>query len=51
MDGACSTHSTDDKYKFLVEITESKRPLGGSRRRWEDNIRMYHQEVGRECVD
>ena len=25
---------------------EGKRPLGRSRRRWEDNIKMYIQEVG-----
>jgi len=25
---------------------EGKRPLGKSRRRWEDNIKMYLQEVG-----
>jgi len=25
---------------------EGKRPLGISRRRWEDNIKMDHQEVG-----
>jgi len=25
---------------------EGKRPLGRPRRRWEDNIRMYLQEVG-----
>ena len=26
--------------------TEIKRPLGRPRRRWEDNIKMYLQEVG-----
>jgi hypothetical protein len=26
---------------------EGKRPLGNPRRRWEDNIKMYLQEVGR----
>ena len=25
---------------------EGKRPLGRPRRRWEDNIKMDHQEVG-----
>jgi hypothetical protein len=25
---------------------EEKRPLGRPRRRWEDNIKMYLQEVG-----
>ena len=28
-----------------------KRPLGRARRRWEDNIRMDHQEVGYEGMD
>jgi len=28
-------------------IPEGKRPLGRPRRRWEDNIKMYLQEVGR----
>ena len=30
----------------LVAKTEGKRPLGRSRRRWEDNIKMGLQEVG-----
>ena len=28
-----------------------KRPLGRPRRRWEDNIKMDLQEVGRVCGD
>ena len=28
-----------------------KRPLLGPRRRWEDNIRMGHKEIGSEGVD
>jgi hypothetical protein len=35
-------------YMVLVANREGKRPLGRSRRRWEDNIHMYLQEVG--CV-
>jgi hypothetical protein len=27
-------------YNILVEKPEGKRPLGGPRRRWEDNIKM-----------
>jgi hypothetical protein len=27
-------------YRVLVERPEGKRPLGRSRRRWEDNIKM-----------
>jgi hypothetical protein len=30
---------------------EGKRPLGGSRRRWEDNIKMGLQEVGCGVMD
>ena len=30
---------------------EGKRPLGRPRRRWEDNIKMDLQEVGRSCGD
>jgi hypothetical protein len=29
----------------LVVKPEGKRPLGRSRRRWEDNIKMAHQEL------
>ena len=32
-------------YKVLVGKPEGKRPLGRSRRRWVDNIRMDLQEV------
>jgi hypothetical protein len=30
---------------------EENRPLGRPRRRWEDNIRMFLRERGREGVD
>jgi hypothetical protein len=33
-------------YRGLVEKTESKRPLGRPRRRWENNMTMGLQEVG-----
>jgi hypothetical protein len=33
-------------HRVLVGKPESKRPLGRPRRRWEDNIKMYLQEVG-----
>jgi hypothetical protein len=29
-----------------VEKSEGKKPLGRTRCRWEDNIKMYLQEVG-----
>jgi hypothetical protein len=33
-------------YRVLVGKPEGRRPLGRSRRRWEDNIKMDLQEVG-----
>jgi hypothetical protein len=33
-------------YRFLVGKPERERPLGRTRRRWEDNIKMDLQEVG-----
>jgi hypothetical protein len=33
-------------YKVLVGKPEGKRPLGRSRRRWEDEIRMDLKEIG-----
>ena len=30
---------------------EGKKPLGRTRHRWEDNIKMDLQEVGRGCED
>ena len=38
-------------YRVLVGKPEGKRPLGRPRRRWEDNIKMDLQEVGRGCGD
>ena len=37
--------------KALVGKPEGKRPLGRPRRRWEDNIKMDLEEVGRSCGD
>ena len=37
-----------DKHRVLVGKPEGKSPLGRSRRRWVDNIRMDLEEVG--CV-
>ena len=36
-------------HKVLVGKPEGKRPLGIPRRRWEDNIKMDIEEVGRGC--
>jgi len=33
-------------YRVLVGKPEGKRPLGRPRHSWEDNIKMYLQEVG-----
>jgi hypothetical protein len=33
-------------YKVLVGRPEGKRPLGRPRRKWEDNIKMDHREIG-----
>ena len=38
-------------YRVLVGKPEGRRPLGRSRRRWVDNIRMDLQEVGCGCMD
>ena len=35
-----------DAYRVLVGRPEGKRPLGKPSRRWEDNIKMSHQEAG-----
>ena len=38
-------------HKVLVVNPEGKRPLERPRRRWEDNIKMDLEEVGRGCGD
>ena len=38
-------------YRVLMRKPEGKRPLGRPRRRWEDDIKMDLQEVGRGCED
>jgi hypothetical protein len=38
-------------YKVLLGMPEGKRPLGRSRRRWEDGIRMDLREIGLGYVD
>jgi hypothetical protein len=38
-------------HKVLVGKPEGKRPLGRPRRRWDYNIKMDLQEVGRGCGD
>ena len=38
-------------YRVLVGKPESKRPLGRTRRRWEDNIKIDLREVGSDPRD
>jgi hypothetical protein len=38
-------------YRFWMGEPEGKRPLGRPRHRWEDNIKMYLQEVGFRGMD
>ena len=38
-------------HKVLVGKPEGKRPVGRPRGRWDDNIKMDLQEVGRTCGD
>ena len=38
-------------HKGLVGKPEGKRSLGRPRRRWEDNIKMDLEDVGRGCGD
>jgi hypothetical protein len=40
-----------NEYKILVREPEEKRPIGRSRRRWVDNIRLDHREIRWEGVD
>ena len=51
MSRACGTYGGRGVHKVLVGKPEGKRPLGRPRRRWEDNIKMDLQEVGRGCGD
>ena len=38
-------------YRVLLGKPEGRRPLGGPRRRWVDNLRMDLQEEGCGCMD
>ena len=47
MSRACSTYGRErGAYRDLLGNPEGRRPLGGPRRRWDDNIKMDHLEVG-----
>jgi hypothetical protein len=41
----------EEAYSVLVGKTEEKRPLARLRSRWEENIKMDLQEVGRGDMD
>jgi len=47
------THMGEERgvYRVLLGKPEGRRPLGRPRHRCVDNIRMYLQEVGCECMD
>jgi hypothetical protein len=48
MGGDCSTYGEKrGAYRILVRRPEGSRRLGRPRRRWEDNIKMDLQDVGR----
>ena len=51
MGGAFGTYGARGVRKGLVGKPEGHRPLGRPRRRWEDNIKVGLQEVGRGCGD
>jgi hypothetical protein len=38
-------------YRILVGIPEGRRPLGRPRRRWVNNIKMDHREIGWDDMD
>jgi hypothetical protein len=38
-------------YRILVGKPKGKGPLGRPRRRWVDNIKMDHREIGRDGID
>jgi hypothetical protein len=55
MDRACSRMGKKKKkkntYMILLGKPEGKRPLGRSRRRWVDNIKMHLREIGWDGMD
>jgi hypothetical protein len=52
MGGACSAYGERrGVYRVLVRKPEGKRPLGRTRRRWKDNIKMDIEEVGYGGMD
>jgi hypothetical protein len=47
MGKACNRHAREgNTYRILIGNPEGKRPLGGLKFRWEDNITMDLGEIG-----
>jgi hypothetical protein len=52
MGRACSTNGEKmNAYRILVGKSEGKRPIGGPRRRWMDNIKINLREIGWDGMD
>jgi len=51
MGGEGSTHDMRNAYKILVTKPEGKRPIGRSRRKCENNIRMHLREIQEESAN
>ena len=51
MGGTCGTYGGRGVHKVLLGKPEGKRPVWRSRCRWEDNIKMDLEEVGRGYGD
>jgi hypothetical protein len=52
VDGACSSHGGKrNEYRVLVRKPKGRKPVGISRRRLEDNIKMDRREVGWGSMD
>jgi hypothetical protein len=52
MGRSCSTNGEKrNAYRILVGKPGGKRPLGRTRRRWVDNIKMNLREIGWDGVD
>jgi len=49
LDGACRIYGEGrGAYRILVRKLEGRRPTGRPTHRWEENIKMYLQELGWE---
>jgi hypothetical protein len=44
--GTCGTGEGRGVYRVLVGRPDGKKPLGRSRRRWKDNIKLHLREIG-----